>query len=174
MTDPRAAGDDTADQWLAESRQRLSHTRLAPEAASIGRVERIADAIAQISGLPEVRLNELLHFERGQTGFALTLDAHAISAVVLDGTTAIEAGSRVSRTGAVMQVPVGPDLLGRIVDPLGRPSHNRRFDPGNSVKVPGEIDAQRARRVLEELRRRLGDADRSREEIDYLERLLKE
>lgn len=121
MTDRRAADEKAADQWLAESRKRLSRARLAPDAVSIGRVERVADAIAQISGLPEVRINELLHFEGGQTGFALKLDAHAISAVVLDGTTAIEAGSRVSRTGAVMQAPVGTDLFGRVVDPLGRP-----------------------------------------------------
>ncbi|HVI29629.1 TIGR02302 family protein [Hansschlegelia sp.] len=56
-------------------------------------------------------------------------------------------------------------------DPLGRPSRRRESD-GQTTKVPGEIDAQRARRVLDELRRRLGDTDRSREELDYLERLL--
>ncbi|WP_271169086.1 TIGR02302 family protein [Hansschlegelia plantiphila] len=60
---------------------------------------------------------------------------------------------------------------GRDDDPLGRPSRRRESD-GNATKVPGEIDAQRARQVLDELRRRLGDSDRSREEIDYLERLL--
>lgn len=59
-------------------------------------------------------------------------------------------------------------------DPLGRPSATRRMDPGTSVRVPGEIDAQRARRVLEELRKRLGESDRPRDEIDYLERLLRE
>lgn len=56
-------------------------------------------------------------------------------------------------------------------DPLGRPSRRRESD-GATTRVPGEIDAQRARRVLDELRRRLGDTDRSREELDYLERLL--
>jgi uncharacterized protein (TIGR02302 family) len=60
---------------------------------------------------------------------------------------------------------------GRDDDPLGRPVRRRESD-GTTTRVPGEIDAQRARRVLEELRRRLGEADRSREELDYLERLL--
>ncbi len=120
--------DRAGDQWLARSRERLSRTPLAPEAVSIGRVERIADSIAQISGLPEARLNELLHFEGGRTGFALTLDAESISAVVLDEGAAIEAGSRVSRTGRVVQVPVGQALLGRIIDPLGRP-----LDGGEAV-----------------------------------------
>jgi len=126
---PTASADDQpGEEWLARSRERLSRTRLAPEAVSVGRVERIADAIAQISGLPEARLNELLHFEGGQTGFALTLDADLISAVVLDEAAAIEASSRVIRTGRVLEVPVGPDLLGRVVDPLGRP-----LDGGNAI-----------------------------------------
>ncbi|RXF70824.1 TIGR02302 family protein [Hansschlegelia zhihuaiae] len=60
---------------------------------------------------------------------------------------------------------------GRDDDPLGRPVRRRESD-GDATKVPGEIDAQRARRVLEELRKRLGEADRPREELDYLERLL--
>jgi uncharacterized protein (TIGR02302 family) len=62
-------------------------------------------------------------------------------------------------------------------DPLGRPLHERNngreFDD-STVKVPGEIDVQRARRILEELRRRLGDTGRSQLELDYLERLLKD
>ncbi|HVV94114.1 MAG TPA: TIGR02302 family protein [Hyphomicrobiales bacterium] len=57
-------------------------------------------------------------------------------------------------------------------DPLGRSRLSRRPDPGNSVRVPGDIDAQRARRILEELHRRLGDAERPKDELDYLERLL--
>ncbi|GBD49154.1 TIGR02302 family protein [Methylopila sp. Yamaguchi] len=60
---------------------------------------------------------------------------------------------------------------GRDDDPLGRPVRRRESD-GTTTKVPGEIEAQRARRVLEELRRRLGENERSRDELDYLERLL--
>lgn len=60
---------------------------------------------------------------------------------------------------------------GRDDDPLGRPVRRRESD-GATTKVPGEIDAQRARRVLEELRRRVGESERPREELDYLERLL--
>ena len=60
---------------------------------------------------------------------------------------------------------------GRDDDPLGRPVRRRESD-GNATKVPGEIEAQRARRVLEELRRRVGESERPREELDYLERLL--
>lgn len=59
-------------------------------------------------------------------------------------------------------------------DPLGRPTRARRYDPGSNVRVPGEIEAQRARRVLEELRKRLGEPDRPQEELDYYERLLRD
>ncbi|HRN84381.1 MAG TPA: DUF4175 family protein, partial [Hyphomicrobium sp.] len=58
-------------------------------------------------------------------------------------------------------------------DPLGRPQRTQGPDLGTSVKVPDQIDVQRAREILEELRRRLGEATRAPVELDYLERLLK-
>jgi uncharacterized protein (TIGR02302 family) len=59
-------------------------------------------------------------------------------------------------------------------DPLGRPLHGRDFGDDLTVKIPGEIDVQRVRRILEELRRRLADPQRPQIELDYLERLLKD
>ena len=59
-------------------------------------------------------------------------------------------------------------------DPLGRPLHGREFGDDLTVKIPGEIDVQRARRILEELRRRLADPARPQIELDYIERLLKD
>jgi uncharacterized protein (TIGR02302 family) len=59
-------------------------------------------------------------------------------------------------------------------DPLGRPLHGREFGDDYTVKIPGEIDVQRVRRILEELRRRLADPARPQIELDYLERLLKD
>jgi uncharacterized protein (TIGR02302 family) len=68
---------------------------------------------------------------------------------------------------------LGQPRAQRDTDPLGRPLHGR--DPDDfSVKVPGEIDVQRARRIIEELRRRFGDVLRPQEELDYIERLLKD
>jgi F-type H+-transporting ATPase subunit alpha len=113
--------DSAADAWLARSRATLARMKLAPQAETVGRVEHVADGIALISGLPDVRLNELLRFEGNLLGFALTLDADTIGAVLLDDSDAISAGSRVAGTGQVVEVPVGPGLLGRVVDPLGRP-----------------------------------------------------
>jgi uncharacterized protein (TIGR02302 family) len=59
-------------------------------------------------------------------------------------------------------------------DPLGRPLHGREFGDDLTVKIPGEIDVQRVRRILEELRRRLSDPQRPQIELDYIERLLKD
>jgi F-type H+/Na+-transporting ATPase subunit alpha len=113
--------DTVDDAWLARSRKTVAQINLVPQAESVGRVERVGDGIALVSGLPDVCLNELLRFDGGRMGFALTLDADSISAVLLDHGEAIEAGSQVIGTGEVVRVPVGPGLLGRIVDPLGRP-----------------------------------------------------
>jgi uncharacterized protein (TIGR02302 family) len=63
---------------------------------------------------------------------------------------------------------------GNQTDPLGRPLHGREFGDDLTVKIPGEIDVQRVRRILEELRRRLADPSRPKIELDYIERLLKD
>ena len=92
-----------------------------PRTEETGRVEEVGDGIALISGLPSVRLDELLRFDKGQFGFAQVLERDRIGCVLFDDVDAIEAGDTVRGTGDVVRVPVGPALLGRIVDPLGRP-----------------------------------------------------
>lgn len=109
------------DDWLAMAQTRLAATDLGPVAEQMGRVEEIGDGVAMISGLHDVRLDELLRFEGGQFGFAQVLDTDRIGCVLLDAATRIEAGERVRGTGEVVRVPVGAALLGRVVDPLGRP-----------------------------------------------------
>ena len=71
-----------------------------------------------------------------------------------------------------MQAGQGPGNNGR--DPLGRPDRSNRPDLGLSVQVPDEIDIQKAREVLDELRRRVADPSRPNIELDYLERLIRE
>jgi F-type H+-transporting ATPase subunit alpha len=116
------------DDWLTGAKDRVKATTLAPVAEQVGRVEAVADCIALVSGLPNVRLDELVRFEHGQVGFALTLDRDILGCVLLDETEGIEAGDRVGGTGEVVRVPVGPALLGRTVDSLGRP-----LDSGGTV-----------------------------------------
>lgn len=126
------ATDDLASQplagWLELGRKAVAKATLGPGVETVGRVESVADGIAFVSGLPETQLNELLKFEGGRLGFALSLDVDRIGAVLLDEGEAIEAGSKVMCTGEVARTPVGPGLLGRVVDPLGRP-----LDDGNPI-----------------------------------------
>jgi F-type H+/Na+-transporting ATPase subunit alpha len=107
--------------WLEHAEGRITHARIGPAIEEFGRVLTIGDGIAMISGLPSVRLDEVLRFERGQLGFVQTLDRDRIGCVVLDDADKIEAGDLVRGTGEVIRTPVGPNLLGRVVDPLGRP-----------------------------------------------------
>jgi hypothetical protein len=69
---------------------------------------------------------------------------------------------------------LGPARAQQDTDPLGRPLRGRDYGDDVTVKVPGEIDVQRARRILEELRRRFGDVSRPQLELDYIERLLRD
>ena len=108
-------------KWLARARDRVAGTSLAASAEEIGRVESVGDGIAMVSGLNSLRLDELVRFGDNAFGFAQMLDRDQVGCVLLDNPETIEAGSRVYGTGEVVRVPVGPGLLGRVVDPLGRP-----------------------------------------------------
>lgn len=113
--------DPRAQAWFERARARVGAADLGPRAEATGRVEEVGDGIAHVSGLPDVRLDELLRFDKGQFGFAQVLERDRIGCVLLDAPDAIAAGDAVRGSGDVVRVPVGPALLGRVVDPLGRP-----------------------------------------------------
>ncbi len=124
-----------AAQWRKEAEARLDRAALGPRAEEIGRVEEIADGVAKISGLPDLRLDEVLLFDKGIYGFAHSLDEDCVHCVLTDPADLVEAGDAVRGTGDVLRAPVGPGLLGRVVDPFGRPLDGKgpapeeRFDP---------------------------------------------
>lgn len=125
----------SADEWLARAATRVAAAEIGAQVRQIGRVESIGDGVALVSGLAEARLDELLQFAGGQAGFVQTLDRDRIGCVMLEDADSIEAGDIVSGTGAVVRTQVGRGLLGRIVDPLGRPLDGgpaivaERFEP---------------------------------------------
>src|SRR5579859_5562149 len=108
------------DRWLEQAKTKVAKAVIGPSAEQVGRVESAADGIARLSGLPDARLDELILFEGGQLGYAITLDRDSIECVLLDDPEGVEAGHRARLTGDVARAPVGPALLGRVVDPLGR------------------------------------------------------
>ena len=92
------------------------------EREEIGRVLEAGDGIARVSGLPSCLANELLEFPGGITGLAFNLEETQIGVVLLtEDPEKIEEGDPVKRTGRILSVPVGDGLLGRVIDPLGRP-----------------------------------------------------
>jgi len=91
------------------------------EIKEVGRVTEVSTGIAKVSGLPGVGFEELIRFPKGVLGIAFNVDAEEIGVVLLGEYRHLQAGDEVRRTGRVMDVAVGDDLLGRIVDPLGRP-----------------------------------------------------
>ncbi|MDT8326771.1 MAG: F0F1 ATP synthase subunit alpha [Roseovarius sp.] len=107
--------------WIGAAQDAVNSATLGPRTEHRGRVEEIGDGVAMISGLRNVRLDEVLRFEGGQVGFARVLDPDLIGCVLMDAAWNVEAGDAVFGTGEVVNVPVGEALLGRIIDPLGRP-----------------------------------------------------
>lgn len=128
MTEPRTDQPDRVD--LEGLKGHVDRVRLGAESESLGRVMEIADGLAHVSGLMEARLGELLEFAGGRQGFVLNLEPESIQAVLLDTGDDIGAGSVVRRTDNLASVPVGEALLGRVVDPLGRP-----LDEGGPIEA---------------------------------------
>ena len=87
----------------------------------VGTVVQVGDGIASIQGLQGVRSNELLDFGNDILGLALNLEADLVGAAILGDPNAIKEGDRVRSTGRIIEVPVGDALIGRVVDPVGRP-----------------------------------------------------
>src|SRR5258708_10299306 len=90
-------------------------------AAQVGTVDTVGDGIARVAGLPNASVNELLEFEGGTVGLALSLDEDTIGAVILGDAQHIEEGQSVKATGRILSMPVGDALLGRVVNALGEP-----------------------------------------------------
>ncbi len=87
----------------------------------IGTIMSVSTAIARVSGLPSVGFEELVEFPGGAFGIAFNVDEDEIGVVLLGEYSHLHAGDEVERTGRVMDVAVGEGLLGRVIDPLGRP-----------------------------------------------------
>lgn len=109
----------------ADIRAAIAELKQRPEIENVGVVTRIGDGIAWVYGLSAAGYNEMLEIDGigGEkiTAFAFNLGEDEIGAVVLGDDTAVKAGATVRLSGSVLEVPVGPELVGRVVDPLGNP-----------------------------------------------------
>jgi F-type H+/Na+-transporting ATPase subunit alpha len=100
---------------------RIERFQSAAEARNVGTVVSVTDGIVRIHGLADARYGEMLEFVGNTFGLALNLEQDSVGSVVLGDYKHISEGSEVKTTGRILEVPVGPELLGRVVDALGNP-----------------------------------------------------
>jgi F-type H+-transporting ATPase subunit alpha len=114
------------------------------ELAEVGQVLAVKDGIAVVSGLDAVQAGEMVEFDGGVQGMALNLESDNVGVVVFGSDTQISEGSTVKRTGKIVEVPIGKELLGRVVDGLGAPIDGKgpigsKVSSRVEVKAPGII-----------------------------------
>jgi len=115
------------------------------EVTEVGKVLSVGDGIARIYGLDNVQAGEMVEFADGSKGMALNLESDNVGVVIFGDDRAIKEGDTVKRTGSIVDVPVGKELLGRVVDGLGNPIDGKGvLDKGLKrnrveVKAPGII-----------------------------------
>ena len=117
-------------------KEEIEHFGVTVAVANVGTVVEVGDGIAHIHGLSSAKYNEMLEFPHNIMGVALNLEEDNVGAVIMGDCTRIKEGDEVRATGRVIEVPVGDALIGRVVDPLGRP-----------VDDKGPIKAEKARPI---------------------------
>ena len=129
-------------------KEEIEHFGAVVTTANVGTVVEIGDGIARVHGLSAAKYNELLQFPHEIMGLALNLEEDNVGAVILGDCSKIKEGDEVRATGRVVEVPIGDALIGRVVDPLGRPRDGKgpiktektrpveRVAPGVTMRKP--------------------------------------
>jgi F-type H+-transporting ATPase subunit alpha len=102
-------------------KKRIESLEFSTEAQNEGTVVSVTDGIIRIHGLADVMYGEMIEFEGGVYGMALNLERDSVGAVILGDYRGIAEGQKCKCTSRILEVPVGPELLGRVVDALGNP-----------------------------------------------------
>ena len=117
--------EDTGEDLAVYFQEKLAAADREPGCFQTGVVLSLADGICRIAGLSDVMAGEMLQFEGGLRGMVMDIEKDTVSAVLLGSYEELHEGAQVRRTGKVMEVPVGEELIGRVVDGLGRPVDGR-------------------------------------------------
>ena len=117
--------EDTGEDLAVYFQEKLAAADREPGCFQTGVVLSLADGICRIAGLSDVMAGEMLQFEGGLRGMVMDIEKNSVSAVLLGSYEELHEGAQVRRTGKVMEVPVGEELIGRVVDGLGRPVDGR-------------------------------------------------
>ena len=128
-------------------KDRIDNLDVSAESRNEGTIVSVSDGIIRIHGLEDVMYGEMIEFDGGMFGMALNLERDSVGAVVLGDYQALAEGGRVRCTGKVLEVPVGPELEGRVIDALGNPIDgkgpvNAKLADALEKVAPGVIDRQ--------------------------------
>ena len=106
---------------VQELEAQIRNISTASVSENVGTIKAIGDGVAHIEGLSNAMLNEMIEFPGGVMGLAMNLEEHEVGAVLIGNAASLKEGDTCKTTGRLLQVPVGPGLLGRVVDTLGNP-----------------------------------------------------
>ncbi len=146
--------DIKADEISRIIKDQLGSYELDVDVAEVGTVVAVGDGIAQIHGVEGAMATEMLEFPHGVFGIALNLEEESVGAVLLGETTEIKEGDPVKRTGRIISVPVGDEMLGRVVNALGQPVDGKgpiattQHAPIERI-APGVVDRQPVKEPLQ-------------------------
>ncbi len=114
-----------ADEIASVIKEEISQYQAQLDVAEVGKVLEVGDGVARIFGLANAMAGEMLEFENGAVGVVFNLEENSIGSVVLGDFLGVKEGDEVRTTGRLLSVPVGDAMVGRVVDPLGRPLDGR-------------------------------------------------
>lgn len=139
---------------IEELKKELSQFHHAVEREAIGTVLEVGDGVARVAGLSEVMASEMVEFENGALGVALNLEESEVGVMVMSDLGDISEGMKVKATGRILSVPVGENIVGRVVNALGKPIDGKgeikseKFYPVEKI-APGVITRQSVHQPLQ-------------------------
>jgi len=146
--------DIKADEISKIIREQIGSFAVDVDVAEVGSVISVGDGIARVHGVENAMAGEMLEFPKGVFGIALNLEEESVGAVLLGDFTEIKEGDIVKRTGRIISVPVGDEMLGRVVNALGQPIDGKgpiatkQFSPIERL-APGVVDRQGVKEPLQ-------------------------
>jgi F-type H+-transporting ATPase subunit alpha len=121
----RPMSTQTRDYIIETLKRKIEETSLSPSAHHTGTVISVGDGIARVGGLSKCKASEMIEFPGGTFGVALNLEEDSVGTILLGPSEHISEGDTVKSTGKVLEVPVGENLIGRVVNALGEPKDGR-------------------------------------------------
>jgi len=146
--------DIKADEISKIIREQIGSFAVDVDVAEVGSIISLGDGIARVHGVDNAMAGEMLEFPKGVFGIALNLEEESVGAVLLGEYTGIKEGDIVKRTGRIISVPVGDEMLGRVVNALGQPIDGKgpiatkQYSPIERL-APGVVDRQSVKEPLQ-------------------------